>query len=65
MIPAATEESGEDGEFRFAFGPIRAGTTFDLKVDAQVNPDIVGGNEGALIEQQPPQPKSTEDDGAV
>jgi hypothetical protein len=48
MIPAATEETGEDGEFRFTFGPIEAGTTFDLKVDAQVNPDIVGGNEGAL-----------------
>jgi hypothetical protein len=48
MIPAATEESGIDGEFRFTFGPIEAGTTFLLKVDLQVNPDIVGGNTGAL-----------------
>jgi hypothetical protein len=48
MIPAATEETGEDGEFRFTFGPMDAGTTFGLKVDLQVNPDIVGGNDGAL-----------------
>jgi hypothetical protein len=48
LIPAATEETGTDGEFRFAFGPMAAGTTFDFKIDAQVNPDIVGGNEGAL-----------------
>jgi hypothetical protein len=48
LIPAATEETGIDDEFRFAFGPIEAGSTFDLKVDLQVNPDIVGGNEGPL-----------------
>jgi hypothetical protein len=48
MIPAATEETGMDGEFRFTFGSLGAGTTFDFKLDLQVNPDIVGGNEGAL-----------------
>jgi hypothetical protein len=48
MIPAATEETSEDGEFRFTFGPLTAGTTFDLKIDLQVNPDIVGGNEGMV-----------------
>ena len=48
MIPAATEETGTDGEFRFTFGPIDAGSTFNFKIDLQVNPDIVGGNEGAL-----------------
>jgi hypothetical protein len=48
MIPAAAEETGEDGEFRFAFGPVDGGTTFGLKVDLQVNPDIIGGNDGAL-----------------
>ena len=48
MIPAATEETGTDGEFRFVFGPIEAGTTFDFKIDLQVNPDIVGGNAGAI-----------------
>ena len=48
MIPAAAEEVAEDGEFRFTFGPLAAGTTFDLKIDLQVNPDIVGGNDGAV-----------------
>ena len=48
MIPAATEETGMDGEFRFTFGPIDEGTTFDLKIDLQVNPDIVGGNAGVI-----------------
>jgi hypothetical protein len=48
MIPAATEETGTDGEFRFAFGPLEPDTPFDFKIDLQVNPDIVGGNEGAL-----------------
>lgn len=48
MIPAATEELSEDGEFRFIFGPIEAGTTFALKFDLQVNPDILGGNEGSV-----------------
>lgn len=65
MIPAATEESGEDGEFRFAFGPIQAGTTFDLKVDAQVNPDIVGGNEGALTVYDGDRPVTTVDIGIM
>ena len=48
MIPAATEEVSEDGEFRFTFGELPAGTSFMLKVDAQVNPDIVGGNSGTI-----------------
>ena len=48
MIPAATEETGTDGEFRFTFGPMEAGTTFNFKIDLQVNPDILGGNEGTL-----------------
>ena len=48
IIPAAAEETAENGEFRFSFGPLEAGTTFDLKVDLQVNPDIVGGNDGAV-----------------
>jgi hypothetical protein len=48
MIPAATEEMSEDGEFAFTFGPLEPGTAFDLKVDLQVNPDIVGGNAGSV-----------------
>lgn len=48
MIPAASEEASEDGEYRFTFGPLEAGTAFLLKVDAQINPDIIGGNAGAV-----------------
>lgn len=48
MIPAASEESSEDGEFRFTFGQLEAGTPFLLKVDAQINPDFLGGNAGSI-----------------
>jgi hypothetical protein len=48
MIPAPAEEQSADGEFRFTFAELEAGTRFLLKVDAQVNPDIVGGNEGVV-----------------
>jgi hypothetical protein len=48
LLPAATEEVARDGEFLFKFGALEAGTTFDFKVDLQVNPDIVGGNAGAV-----------------
>ncbi|MGH2417399.1 MAG: hypothetical protein ACRDFY_03615 [Candidatus Limnocylindria bacterium] len=48
MIPAATDEESVDGEYRFTFAPLEAGERFALKVDIQVNPDIVGGNDGAV-----------------
>lgn len=48
LIPAATEETSRDGEFRFTFGELPGDTPFMLKVDAQVNPDILGGNEGQV-----------------
>jgi hypothetical protein len=48
MIPAATEEVSEDGEARFTFAELAAGTGFLFKVDLQVNPDIVLGNEGSV-----------------
>lgn len=49
LIPSASEESSEDGEYRFTFAEMEAGTQFLLKVDLQVNPDILGGNEGDVI----------------
>jgi hypothetical protein len=49
MIPAASDESSEDGEFRFTFAELGAGTPFLMKIDLQVNPDIVAGNEGSVI----------------
>jgi hypothetical protein len=48
FIPGPSEEHSEDGEFRFVFGALPAGSEFLLKVDGQLNPDILGTNEGAL-----------------
>ena len=48
MIPAATDETSENGEFRFTFAELAADTRFLFKVDAQINPDILGGNEGMV-----------------
>jgi len=48
MIPAASEEASEDGEFRFTFSGLEGGTATLWKVDLQVNPDIVLGNEGSV-----------------
>jgi hypothetical protein len=48
MIPAATEESSEDGAFRFTFGELEPGTSFLLKIDAQINPDFLGSNDGTI-----------------
>ena len=48
LIPAAADESSEDGEYRFTFAELESGTPFLLKVDVQVNPDILGGNDGVV-----------------
>jgi hypothetical protein len=48
MVPAATDEGSADGEFRFTFAELEPGTVFLLKVDLQVNPDILGGNDGTV-----------------
>jgi hypothetical protein len=48
MLPAASEETSRDGQFRFRFGELPAATPFLVKVDLQINPDIVGGNEGLV-----------------
>jgi hypothetical protein len=48
MIPAASEEENVDGETRFTFTELAAGSELLFKVDAQVNPDILGGNGGRV-----------------
>jgi len=48
LIPAAADEVSADGEVRFTFAELPAGTDFLLKVDLQVNPDIIAGNDGAI-----------------
>jgi hypothetical protein len=48
FIPAATDESSVDGEFRFEFAPLEAGSSLQVKIDGQINPDILGGNAGTV-----------------
>ena len=48
MIPAASEEENVDGETRFTFSELSAGSELMFKIDAQVNPDILGGNGGRV-----------------
>jgi hypothetical protein len=48
FIPAAEEESSDQGEFRFTFAELAADEPFEVKVDLQVNPDIAGGTDGAV-----------------
>lgn len=48
FLPAATEETSEDGELLFTFGPLEAGGSFLMKVDAQINPDMLWRNEGTV-----------------
>jgi hypothetical protein len=48
MFPAASEETSAGGELLFSFGAVEPGVEFQLKVDAQINPDIIGSNEGVL-----------------
>jgi hypothetical protein len=48
FFPAAAEEASEEGELRFTFGPLEAGGSFLMKVDAQINPDMLWRNEGTI-----------------
>lgn len=48
FLPGATEEASEGGELRFTFGPLDAGDSFLLKVDGQINPDMLWRNEGTV-----------------
>lgn len=49
MFPAPTEESFEDGRFGFHFGELKAGDSFEVKIDAQLNPALFGGTRGTVI----------------
>ena len=48
MIPAASEDSYADGEYRFSFGPVAPGDTLRFKIDGQINPPLFGGNSGSI-----------------
>ncbi|MBW8296382.1 hypothetical protein [Sphingopyxis sp.] len=48
MIPAATEETFKNGEYRFAYGPLAEGEALRVKIDGQINPPLFGGNAGFI-----------------
>jgi hypothetical protein len=48
QVPQASDETFEDGEFRFSYGKLKAGETFNVKIDGQVNPPLVAGNSGSI-----------------
>jgi hypothetical protein len=48
MVPAAAEETFTDGAFRFDYGPLPAGERFEVKLDLQINPDLLGGARGRV-----------------
>lgn len=48
MVPAAGEESFEDGAFTFDYGALRAGERFEIKIDGQINPPLTIGTRGTI-----------------
>ena len=47
-IPAAEKEEYDGGMFRLSFGSGKPGKPIALKVDGQVNPPLIGRNEGQV-----------------
>lgn len=48
MVPAASEETATNGEYQFAYGPVKAGEEVTIKFDGQINPPLFAGNKGFL-----------------
>ncbi|MCM8731534.1 hypothetical protein ACFO8O_11250 [Hephaestia sp. GCM10023244] len=49
LIPAATQEESRDGFFRFSYGPVEAGQSFEAKLDGQINPPLFLGTVGDIV----------------
>lgn len=48
MIPAASDENANDGSYHFIFSELPAGQMFQLKVDGQINPPLIGHVQGPI-----------------
>lgn len=48
MVPAAADETFEDGAFRFSFDKMETGDRFDVKFDFQINPSLFAGTHGRI-----------------
>lgn len=48
MVPAPEKETTENGEYRFSFGPVKAGEEIVIKIDGQINPSMFAGTRGQI-----------------
>ncbi|MEO7241570.1 MAG: hypothetical protein ABIW85_01555 [Variovorax sp.] len=48
-MPQAADETFEEGLIRFSFGKVDAGASFELQVEQQINPDLIGINRGRIV----------------
>ncbi|OMJ30671.1 MULTISPECIES: hypothetical protein [Sphingomonas] len=56
QVPAPANESFKDGQYRFEYGPLKAGETLEVKIDGQTNPPLIGrvsGNVTLLDDDTP------------
>ncbi len=56
QVPAPAKESFKDGQYRFEYGPLKAGETLEVKIDGQTNPPLIGrvsGNVTLLDDDTP------------
>lgn len=48
QVPAPTEESFKQGQYRFEYGALKAGETLEVKIDGQTNPPLIGQLTGKI-----------------
>lgn len=48
MIPQASDETTEDGRYVYSFGPLDAGKSLLVQIDAQSNPTLLGSTQGSV-----------------
>lgn len=49
MAPDAESAEALDGEYTYRFGPVKAGETFQLKLDGQIQPGLARRQTGAIL----------------
>jgi len=48
QVPAPANERFKDGQYRFEYGPLKAGETLEVKIDGQTNPPLIGRVSGSV-----------------
>ena len=49
QMPQPLEEEYKNGYFQLHFGPLDPGESIEIKLDAQINPDLFAGNHGEVV----------------